>query len=212
MKNNFWEIRITFKENTRIIWSNSKRYIYTRRFYERFKGKYGANWRKFSKIRGHSRSNNAHFFSRILVTRTQQNFAHVLWIVIPVPTKSVKWTQRVLYSYNELERNSALQLRSIVRFLTIENNSGAEIHHSFSDSYGGENVMNLRNVQRWQLMFQEGRINIYDKQHKRQWSTMVNETVRCECAIFSTKSLSHYYWHVTIDGSTLFIRSPTRQQ
>ncbi len=40
---------------------------------------------------------------------------------------------------------SYCQVQSVVRFLTIENNSGAEIHCRLCTAYGEENVMNLEN-------------------------------------------------------------------
>ncbi len=75
------------------------------------------------------------FFFCILVTLTLQNFAHVLWIVSLVCRKSFEWIQRVLYMFSlhndELDRNSVLRLwGSIIRSLTIENNSRAEINCS----------------------------------------------------------------------------------
>ncbi len=59
-----------------------------------------------------------------------------------------------LHNY-ELERNFTLWLRGVVHFLTIGNNSGAEIHHYLCSAYGEENVMSLRNIHEWQLMFQD---------------------------------------------------------
>ncbi len=55
-------------------------------------------------------------------------------IVTPVCTKRFECIQQVLYVFSwcngELERNSTLQLQvqSVVRFLTTENNSDAKIH------------------------------------------------------------------------------------
>ncbi len=123
----------------------------------------------------HSRSNC--FFSRILVTLTRLNFAHVLSIVTPVRTKSFERIQWFLYVLrnDEFKINSAFQLqgtkRSVVYFKTIENNSKAEIHQ--------ENVMNLRKC--------KGMCDVYTL----SWG----------------QSLSHYYWHATRDGSMLFTRS-----
>ncbi len=40
------------------------------------------------------------------------------------------------------------KVQSLVCFLTIENNSGAEIHRPLGTDYREENVMNLKNVRR----------------------------------------------------------------
>ncbi len=50
---------------------------------------------------------------------------------------------------------SDYKARSIIRFLTVENKSGAEIHCRLCVMYGEEHVMNVRNVQWWQKMFKE---------------------------------------------------------
>ncbi len=91
--------------------------------------------------------------------------------IILVCTKSFGWIQWVLHVFslgnNELERNSTLKLHGVkcfVHFLTTENNSRAKIHRLWAAN-GEENVMNLKNIQRWQLMFQEGRTNIRDGEH-----------------------------------------------
>ncbi len=49
-------------------------------------------------------------------------------------------------------------MRSVVSFLTIENNSRAGIYHCLCSAYGEENVMNLRNIQRRQLMSKKGEL------------------------------------------------------
>ncbi len=68
-------------------------------------------------------------FSRILVTLTRQNFAHLLRIVTPVCTKSFERIQRVLHVFglrnDELEKTLKpdCEVRRVVHFFTIENNS-----------------------------------------------------------------------------------------
>ncbi len=42
--------------------------------------------------------------------------------------------------------------------------------------YREENVMNLKNVQRWQLMFRKERTNINNVKYEGQPSTMLNNT------------------------------------
>ncbi len=42
---------------------------------------------------------------------------------------------------------SDCDIRSVVRFLTIENNSAAEIHQCLWVTYSEENVINFKNIQ-----------------------------------------------------------------
>ncbi len=70
------------------------------------------------------------------------------------------------------------EVRSVVCFLTIENNFRAKIYRCLCTANGEENVMNLRNIQQLWSVFQEGRINIHrDRQVKRVAEHDVNETV-----------------------------------
>ncbi len=59
------------------------------------------------------------------------------------------------------------ELQIGVRFLTIENNFGSEIHRHLCTAYGEENIMNLINVQWRQSMFQQWRKNIHNNEHER---------------------------------------------
>ncbi len=65
------------------------------------------------------------FFSYILITLAQQNFAHMLRIVARVSTKSFEWIQQVLYVFSwcndELERNSTLWLQRVKCCLFFNN-------------------------------------------------------------------------------------------
>ncbi len=69
------------------------------------------------------------------------------------------------------------QVRSVFRFLTKENNSGAKNCCCSCTAYGEENVTNLKNVQQWQSMFREGRSNIYDDTWEAWLIVTLNETV-----------------------------------
>ncbi len=66
--------------------------------------------------------NNSSYFSRILVTLMQKNFARVLRIVTLICTKSFKGIQRVLYMFGLQNENWKgtppfyCKLRSVVRF------------------------------------------------------------------------------------------------
>ncbi len=57
---------------------------------------------------------------------------------------------------------SDCEVRTVVHFLIIENNSSAEIHHCSCNTYRKENVINLKNVQRWQLMFGDETTSTHD--------------------------------------------------
>ncbi len=71
------------------------------------------------------------------------------------------------------------EVQSVVQFLTIENNFSAKIHHRLCTVNKQENVMNFRNIQQWQSVFQKGRTNIHDNRHNGCQSIILDETVRC---------------------------------
>ncbi len=58
------------------------------------------------------------------------------------------------------------EVRSVVQFLTIENNSRGEVYRCLRAACEEENVKNLRNVQGWLSVFQEGRTNVPDKEYE----------------------------------------------
>ncbi len=94
---------------------------------------------------------------------------------------------------------------SVIWFLTIEDNSGDEIHRCLCTIYGEENVINL-NVQWWLLMFWEERTNIYDE--CKGWPIkQLDETVWCVHVSRKQLLLFHNYWHAIRGSSTLFRRS-----
>ncbi len=72
---------------------------------------------------------------------------------------------------------SNCELQSVINFLTIENDFGAEIHRCLCAVYEEENAVNLRNVQQWMSMFQEGRTNISNAECEWRLSTTLDETV-----------------------------------
>ncbi len=73
---------------------------------------------------------------------------------------------------------SDCEVLSVVRFLTIESNSEAEIYCNLCAAYGKENVVNLRIIQ--------GRTNIHIIKHEGQPSTMLHETVQRDCRLTIT--------------------------
>ncbi len=52
-----------------------------------------------------------------------------------------------------------------------------QIHHPLGTDYREENVMNLKSVPRWQLMFSEKRTNIHSDKRKGQLNKMLDKTV-----------------------------------
>ncbi len=66
--------------------------------------------------------------------------------------------------------------------------------------------MNLRNIQQWQSMFQEGRTNIRDNECKGRPSPKLDETVWC-IHILLRQQLSYYYWQVIKDGRMLLTQN-----
>ncbi len=101
---------------------------------------------------------------------------------------------------DELERNSTLRLQDVKCsfFLTIENNFVVEIHRCLCAAYVEEDLMNLRNIQRFESMFQDGRINIQDNEHD------VRQNCVMRMGSSQRSSSSHNYWHAKRDGSILF--------
>ncbi len=91
------------------------------------------------------------------------------------------------------------KMRSVVHFLTIENNSGAEIHCCLCTVYGEENVMNLK---KWLAMT----VDVSKRENKHTWWQVQHLTKLCDVYTLFSKIIV-YYWHVMIDGSTLLIRS-----
>ncbi len=57
---------------------------------------------------------------------------------------------------------SKCEVRSKICFLIAEKCSALEIHKRLCVVYGETNIMALRNVQRRQKMFKEGRLNTHD--------------------------------------------------
>ncbi len=128
-------------------------------------------------------------------------------IVTPVCTKSFEWIQWVLYTcllcvmmnWKETQPSNC-EAWSVVYFWTIENNTGAKFCCCLCTAYREEKVMNLRNIQQWQSMFQEGKTNIHNDEHEWQPNTMLDETMQCVCAFLKGNG-RHYYWHVMRDDS-----------
>ncbi len=65
------------------------------------------------------------------------------------------------------------RLKLTFEMFLIENNSGAKIHCHLCSIYGENNVMNLKNIQQWQSMFQKGRTNIHDNIANEQPNIML---------------------------------------
>ncbi len=59
---------------------------------------------------------------------------------------------RIMMNWKETPPSNCKEW-SVVHFLTIENNSRAKIHSHLCIAFGEENVMNRKNIQNWQLIF-----------------------------------------------------------
>ncbi len=74
---------------------------------------------------------------------------------------------------------SNCEVRSIIKYLTAKNKSGAEIHQRLWVVYGEGHVMNVQNVQQWQEMFKEGRTSTHDKEWEGRLHLEIDKITQC---------------------------------
>lgn len=70
---------------------------------------------------------------------------------------------------------SDCEVHAVIKFLTLENVSGAEIYQRLSAAYGANNVMSRPAIHQWIKMFKDGRTNTHDKDREGRPSTSVND-------------------------------------
>ncbi len=58
---------------------------------------------------------------------------------------------------------SKIEVHGVIKFLTKENGTPANIHRRLCAVYGAANVLLVPSVERWQTAFKEGRTNMGDK-------------------------------------------------
>ncbi len=80
---------------------------------------------------------------------------------------------------------SKIELHNVIKFLTKENYTPADIHRRLCAVYGAANVLSVRKVERWQGVFKEGRTNVKDKDSEGQPSDAIDKTIRCVRALLS---------------------------
>ncbi len=62
-------------------------------------------------------------------------------------------------------RTSNIEYRSVIRFLTLENVSPAEIHRRLTAAYGSP-VMSVEAVRKWCHLFKSSRTNVFDEEQE----------------------------------------------
>ncbi|XP_025156228.1 uncharacterized protein LOC112588985 [Harpegnathos saltator] len=69
------------------------------------------------------------------------------------------------------------EIHSIIRFLTLRNESAASIHRQLVETYGSE-VMNRQNVTKWIRSFKEGRTDTHDEERNGRPSVISENLVQ----------------------------------
>ncbi|EFN75884.1 Putative uncharacterized protein FLJ37770, partial [Harpegnathos saltator] len=69
------------------------------------------------------------------------------------------------------------EIHSIIRFLTLRNESAARIHRPPVETYGSE-VMNRQNVSKWIRSFKEGRTDTHDEERNGRPSVISENLVQ----------------------------------
>jgi hypothetical protein len=63
-----------------------------------------------------------------------------------------------------IENLSSVEMREVIRFLNVKQNSPTEIHKEEVEVYG-ENVISCKQVLVWCYQFKEGRTSLLDEEH-----------------------------------------------
>ncbi len=85
------------------------------------------------------------------------------------------------------------EVRAVIRFLTLENVSGAEIYRRLCAVYGNANVMKCRSVYEWVARFKEGCTNTHDEPREGRPRASINDET-----INIVRSLLADDWHLTV--------------
>jgi len=62
-----------------------------------------------------------------------------------------------------IENPASCEVRSVIRFMLVENHKPNEIHRQLCKVYGNE-VMSEGGVRQWCIMFKYGRTNVHDEE------------------------------------------------
>jgi histone-lysine N-methyltransferase SETMAR len=69
------------------------------------------------------------------------------------------------------------EIRAVIRFLTLQNNTASSIHRKLVEVYGSH-VMSRQHVTKWVRLFKEGRTDIHDEARSGRPSGISDELVQ----------------------------------
>jgi len=75
-----------------------------------------------------------------------------------------------------IENPASCEVRSVIRFLLMENHRPIEIHRQLCKVYGN-NVMSEGRVRQWCIMFKTGRTNVHDEERSGRPTIVTDELV-----------------------------------
>ena len=75
-----------------------------------------------------------------------------------------------------IENPASCKVRSVIRFLLVENHKPIEIHRQLCKMYGNE-VMSEGRVRQWCIVFKNGRTNIHDGERSGRPTIVTDELV-----------------------------------
>ena len=75
-----------------------------------------------------------------------------------------------------IENPASCEVRSVIRFLLVENHRPIEIHRQLCKVYGN-NVMSEGGVRQWCVMFKNGRTNVHDEERSGRPTIVTDELV-----------------------------------
>ncbi|GFU51611.1 histone-lysine N-methyltransferase SETMAR [Trichonephila clavipes] len=78
--------------------------------------------------------------------------------------------------FKTIDQPADCEIRSVIRFLTANNVSAAEIHRQISEVYG-PNAMSSSKVRKWVRAFKDGRENVHDEPRSGQPSVIADDLV-----------------------------------
>jgi transposase len=72
-----------------------------------------------------------------------------------------------------IENPSSVEVRAVIRFLNVKQNSPNEVHKEVVEVYG-ENVISRKQVSVWCNQFKEGRTSLLDEERAGRPTTLCN--------------------------------------
>lgn len=81
------------------------------------------------------------------------------------------------------------EIRAVIRFLTLRNETAASIHRKLVNTYGNQ-VMSRQHVSKWCRLFKEGRTDTHDDKRSGRPSIVSNETKKIEETVRANQRLT----------------------